>query len=270
MGGRSQLCSAAALAKDCINIVALKNPVLAGWCLGRLIVVGNAAVQFTSSVSLSRVREAEQRAPLAHSRTRYNPAVTVRQCSWHSRRNWRSNLASRFAFAEYRPCFQLTSAERAKPASVRGPVLAPPCIRQRPLRMAGPLQGVPFRVLAPHRGAVLGSPVGLPFLSHPRRCAWGSSLVLVLIPTSTPTSGVTYRANDGLATAMNMDMLDFHFLFSLTPISLKRFHLRRVGSHQPIGEVGVQLNGWVRLTFHRRATQVFHRQIVSLHHLRCQ
>src|ERR1039457_4033061 len=103
-------------------------------------------------------------------------------CSLHSSRNRRSSFASIFAFAEYRPCFQFARFERANPLFVRGPVLVPPCIRQRPLCRPGPLQGAPFRVLAPHRGAVLGSPAGLPFLSHPRRFAWGSLIAISFIP----------------------------------------------------------------------------------------
>jgi len=46
-------------------------------------------------------------------------------------------LRSARARAEYRPCFQRERREFSKPSSVRGPVLAPPCIRQRPFRMAG-------------------------------------------------------------------------------------------------------------------------------------
>ena len=36
--------------------------------------------------------------------------------------------------------------------------VAPPCMRQRPFGMAGPLHGLPARVLAPHLGAALGLP----------------------------------------------------------------------------------------------------------------
>ena len=47
------------------------------------------------------------------------------------------------------------------PSAVRGPVLRPPCMRQRsfPLR-AGARQGQPARVRAPHRG--IRARVGLP------------------------------------------------------------------------------------------------------------
>ena len=41
----------------------------------------------------------------------------------------------------------------------------PPCILHRPFGIAADRQGVPFRVLAPHLGALLQSPWRLPFLS---------------------------------------------------------------------------------------------------------
>ena len=54
-----------------------------------------------------------------------------------SRSSSRSKSLSAFACMEYKPCFQFARRDRAKPSGVRGPVLAPPCIRQRPLRIAG-------------------------------------------------------------------------------------------------------------------------------------
>ena len=51
-----------------------------------------------------------------------------------------------------RPCFVCAAATRALPSVVRGPVLFPPCIRQRSLPVsAGFLHGVPARVFARHR-----------------------------------------------------------------------------------------------------------------------
>ena len=43
----------------------------------------------------------------------------------------------------------------AKPSGVRGPVLGPPCIRQRPLAIAGPRHGCPARVRAPQSLCVM-------------------------------------------------------------------------------------------------------------------
>ena len=56
---------------------------------------------------------------------------------------------------------------RARPSSVVGPRHLPPCMRQRPFFMAGLLHGEPARVLAPQRGAALGSPRWLPLRSGP-------------------------------------------------------------------------------------------------------
>jgi len=113
-----------------------------------------------------------------------------------------------------RPFFELACLERAKPAPVRGPVLAPPCIRQRPLRMAGPLHRVPFHVLAPHRGAVLGSPGRLPFFNHPRRFAWGSLIAIFLIPLSPALTCCRDGAHYGLAATAYVDVLDGTVLFA--------------------------------------------------------
>jgi hypothetical protein len=118
-------------------------------------------------VKLDRLRPANRAQSCATQRCPDYPHRSL-----HSRSNCRTCLASRSAAAEYKPCFQLARLERASPSAVRGPVLAPPCRRHRRLsRMAGQRHGVPFRVLAPHRGAALKSPGGLPFFSHPRRCA---------------------------------------------------------------------------------------------------
>jgi hypothetical protein len=51
-----------------------------------------------------------------------------------------------------RPCFQLATRLRSFPSGVRGPVLMPPCIRQRPFGIAGDWHRVRLRVSAPQRG----------------------------------------------------------------------------------------------------------------------
>ena len=59
-----------------------------------------------------------------------------------------------------------TAVSRARPSSVFGPVDLPPCREQRPLRLyAGLWQGVPLRVLAPHRWPGQSGPKrhGMPF-----------------------------------------------------------------------------------------------------------
>ena len=60
-----------------------------------------------------------------------------------------------------RPCFVCAAMERALPSGVRGPVLLPPCSRQRDRPFsAGFWQGLPFRFLAKQR---------LPGQSGPKR-----------------------------------------------------------------------------------------------------
>ena len=66
-------------------------------------------------------------------------------------------LASRRAAiisADRSPCRHRARRLRSRPSIVRGPVLAPPCSRQRPFGIAAAWQGLPVRLdRAPHRGA---------------------------------------------------------------------------------------------------------------------
>ena len=71
---------------------------------------------------------------------------------------------------------------RPMPASVRGPVLRPPCRRQRPFRIAGCPQAAPARVRAQQPvGHVGGRPPAAPFFSRPRRLGRGSSLPTLVL-----------------------------------------------------------------------------------------
>src|ERR1700722_5126601 len=99
------------------------------------------------------------------------------------------------------------------PAALRGPVLLPPCSRQRPFAMARALQSVPRRVLAPQYGAREKSPVRLPFLRRPRRDAWGLCSLSFTYPPS-PAFAVGHGADNRLAAFMNVNMLDRHLLLS--------------------------------------------------------
>src|ERR1019366_616610 len=101
--------------------------------------------------------------PMHHGFHRDKTRPSKSSLSWSSRR---SRSLSAFACMEYKPCFQFARLDRAKPLGVRGPMLAPPCIRQRPLRMARALHFVALRVLAPHLGAVFGPPGELPFFNQ--------------------------------------------------------------------------------------------------------
>jgi len=82
-------------------------------------------------------------------------------------------ILSCLAPIERRPCLVTACRMRSIPAAVLGPVLRPPCSLQRPFGIAGHLQELPRRFIAPHRGALEKSPEELPFLSLPRRLSWG-------------------------------------------------------------------------------------------------
>ncbi len=121
-------------------------------------------------------RQCHRNAPQCHS----NTESTIHRIASTSRRMARAVWRSLFATSLHRPCASRASRLRRKPAAVLGPVLRPPCIRQRPLGMAGLRHDVLRLVLAPHRGAVCQSPGGLPFLNHPRsgRFTRGSTCLL--------------------------------------------------------------------------------------------
>ena len=93
------------------------------------------------------------------------------------------------------------AAMRMRP-SAEGPVLAPPCMRQRPFFIAGLLQGQPARVFAPHRGAAFGLPRGLPLRSVPTGVTGAASGCVGLCAQSSIGGGRTgFRAPSGGAMA---------------------------------------------------------------------
>ena len=117
--------------------------------------------------------------PLSSSRLR-RKARQACKASSRTARAWREDARVRRACrqdrrqsAEHRPWRQAAARMRAMPWRVRGPVDAPPCMRQRPLAIAGARQAVLRRVQAPQRGAFAGLPGGLPFFSQFPRGAWG-------------------------------------------------------------------------------------------------
>lgn len=73
---------------------------------------------------------------------------------------------------------------------------------------------MPRRVLAPHRGAVLGSPGGFPFFSHPLRGGIGCSFdfIFVIFCRSLSTTVVAYGADDRLAAVTDVYVTDHHLL----------------------------------------------------------
>jgi hypothetical protein len=89
--------------------------------------------------------------------------------------------ASALASVVARPCFQCSALSLARPSGVFAPVDFPPCIRHRCLpAIAGFLQGVPARVLAPQR---------VPGQSGPNcQCRAASSNVISMCSPPSPRS----------------------------------------------------------------------------------
>jgi hypothetical protein len=81
----------------------------------------------------------------------------------------RTSFCSARASAEYSPCFQRARRDRASPSGVRGPVLAPPCMRHRPFAIARAHRSCTGRLLAPasYRRDLRQSGVGSASV-HPR------------------------------------------------------------------------------------------------------
>ena len=111
---------------------------------------------------------------------------------------------------------------------MRGPVLVPPCIRQRPFGIAGAMHADPLRVLAPHLWAVLKSPGGLPssanlFALHGVHCA-ASCLspppYLLAMLRLQPIRTQRDSADDGLTAVLNGHMLHDHMLVAGTAVFL--------------------------------------------------
>jgi hypothetical protein len=136
-----------------------------------------------------------------------HPILGGRPLSW-----WRSSMLIRTSSRHssrscaacfvYRPC--LTNARRilCRPSGVFGPVLRPPCSLQRPFRIAGQLQAPPLRVFAPHFLTTLRSPLGLSFLSRPRRRSWGLTSICIFLPP-----GCINAPYDRLTAVIDVDML---------------------------------------------------------------
>src|SRR5579862_5593291 len=130
--------------------------------------------------------------------------------------------------SEYKPCLKRARLDRAKPSDVFGPVLRPPCMRQRcrPL-IAGDRHGVPRRVLAPQRGALFGSPGGFPFLSHPLRGGKSGSggLLCDVICRFILRTCMAHIAYNRLA-AGNIDITFNHHLLASPPSVRKPYGCR--------------------------------------------
>jgi hypothetical protein len=171
-----------------------------------------------------------------------------------SRLSWissRTRFCSALASAEYRPCFQRARRDLANPSGVRGPVLAPPCIRHRPLRIAGARHSVPRRVLAPHLGAVFGSPGGFPFFSNPFRAGviYSLDFVCVIFRKSLSTTVMAHGSNDRLTALIDIYVSHERRLAELSTVAVQSLHLRREGSQQFRCVIDVGIHSFWRLAF---------------------
>lgn len=120
--------------------------------------------------------------------------------------------------------------DRSRPSGVFGPVECPPWSLQRDrLRIAGAMQAVPRLVLAPQRGAVLGSPGEFPFLNQLPRGSWGRSPVFFVI---LPPTHLRFDAADNRLPAMvHGNVLNGHFLLALASIAIQRLQLIHECAH---------------------------------------
>ena len=131
-------------------------------------------------------------------------------------RIWRAifedSCRSAYVSLDRKPCFQLAKPQRSRPSEVRGPVLLPPCIRQRPLAIAGAWHGRSRRVTAPHRSAFLAVASAC---FHPG--AWGPSSLFTITPC------LELSRNDGLTALFDTDMLNCQLLLTAASELIERF-----------------------------------------------
>lgn len=197
--------------------------------------------------------------------------MTDHSCFSNSRLCWtssRTRFCSALLSEEYSPCFQRERRDLAKPSGVRGPVLAPPCIRQRPLRIAGDWHAVPRRVLAPHLGALFGSPGGFPFFSHLLRgsgfCSVG--IVCVIFRGSLSTTVMAHGSNDRLNALIDIYTPHDHLLAELAAMAVQSLYLRREHARQLRDAIDVAVHFLDRLAV-GRPLDAFHDQTMNTNHL---
>jgi hypothetical protein len=167
-----------------------------------------------------------------HREARVQPACIC----FKNSRLWLSSSRTRFcsarAAAEYCPCFQRACLDRSSPSAVRGPVLAPPCMRHLPLAIAGERHAVPRRVLAPHLGAEFGSPTGLPFFSRLGRSGAARSFdfLFFIVFWGLSRTRMVYRSYNCLTTVCDIYISYDHRLRDHSAVAVESFQLRYGGS----------------------------------------
>jgi hypothetical protein len=110
---------------------------------------------------------------------------------------------------------------------------------------------LPRRVLAPHLGAVFGSPGGFPFFSHPFRAGDVSSFNFVcgIFRGSLSTTVMAHGSNDRLTALIDIYVPHDHLLAALSAVAVQSLHLRRESSRQFRGAIDVGIHPVCRLAF---------------------
>jgi len=148
-------------------------------------------------------------------------------------------------------------------------VLAPQCMRHLPLGIAGARHGVPCRGLAPHLGAVFGSPGGFPLFSQPFR---GKFVWLIPCPFSHPRFQKRRYGQDGSRGQRSPDRRHLIFTFPTTICwpTFPRWRFRASicavkvrTSRTARCNVGIQ--PFRRLAFQRRAAQALLTRLHASH-----
>jgi hypothetical protein len=128
--------------------------------------------------------------------------------------------------------------------------------------MADPSQSIPLRVFAPHRGAFVKSPVGLPFFNHPNRFAWGSFAILVMTPPSPPN--VT---DNRLPTLVNGNVFDTHRLLAPPSVFVQGLQLGNLRTEKLYSLIPVTGSKLKRLFVDVSSPKTLHSLIMNRYHL---
>jgi hypothetical protein len=132
------------------------------------------------------------------------------------------------------PVPQQSTAHASTARIVISPILlecADPYWRRRTsgiCRSASPGTDTPCpRVLAPHLGAVFGSPGGFPFFNQPFRggFVWSFGFLCAIVCGDLSGAGMVCRSNDRLAAVIDVYIPNDHLLADLSPMAVQGLHL---------------------------------------------
>jgi hypothetical protein len=103
--------------------------------------------------------------------------------------------------------------------------------------------------LAPHLGAVLGSPGGFPFFSHPLRKAVECSFEAIFSIFRGRSLTVTTNLSNNCLTAVTDIYVPHNHLADFSSVAVQSLHLRRESSQQFRGVIDIGIDSIWRLTF---------------------